>query len=43
MVTDEQVEQVLVASDEAQRKYLDDDPPLEIIQQQLQLRGAELN
>jgi hypothetical protein len=40
MITDEQVEQTLHASDEAQRKYLDDDPPLEVITQQLRLRGS---
>jgi hypothetical protein len=40
MVTDSQVEQTLQSSDEAQGKYLDDDPPLETIMQQLQLRGS---
>jgi len=40
MITDEQVEEVLRSSDEAQRKYVDDDPPLETIQAQLRLRGS---
>jgi hypothetical protein len=39
-VTDEHVYDQLRANDLAQEKYLDDDPPLAVILQQLQLRQA---
>jgi hypothetical protein len=40
MITEIQVDQTLRTSDEAQGKYIDDDPSLEIITQQLRLRGS---
>jgi len=40
LITNEQVAQTLSSSDEAQGKYLDDDPSLETIIQQLRLRGS---
>jgi hypothetical protein len=39
MITDELVEQTLHDNDEAEGKYLDDDPDLEDILEQLELRG----
>lgn len=39
MVTDDQVEETLRTADETQGKYLDDDPELEVILQQIELRG----
>jgi len=40
MITDELVEQTLRDNDEAEGKYLDDDPDLEDITEQLELRGS---
>jgi len=40
MISDELVEQTLLETDEAEGKYLDDDPDLEDILEQIDLRGS---